>query len=734
MTRDMIDAPEPAGSQPEHPLPHLDPREVQALRTAAEAWSRSTAPAAMQQRGSLHPDVDVVEKKGSRPGDTYVRVRRPERFGFEQIGPGRLQARPTASEPRAGAARTVSRIRHVLLGSPRASEDSIHERLSKFKALATLSSDALSSVAYATEQILLVLVVAGATAYNYSLPIMAVILVLLGTVVLSYRQTIKAYPQGGGSYIVASTNLGPMAGLIAGSALMTDYILTVAVSVASGVDAIVSALPSAEDHRVALCVGFIVILMVVNLRGVKETGNIFALPTYLFIVAMLGMIGVIMIKLLTGNLHGAPPHIENTLEPLSLLIILKAFASGCTALTGVEAISDGVPAFKKPEWKNARITLTVMGVLLAVMFVGITVAAHTLGLVARDSHTPGYETIISQLAHHAFGGGAGYYYVAVATTAILILAANTSFSDFPRLFFFMARDDYAPHQFKRQGDRLAFSNGIIVLGSLAILLEVIFQGRTAALIPLYTIGVFAAFTMSQGGMVTRWRRLREPGWRRGLVVNAVGMCMTAVVFLVTAVSKLPESGLVLVIIPTLVLMFLSVHRHYRDISRQQTVETPTSPDKVKPKCIVPVADLNPVVLQTLAVACTIAGDPSLVIAVYVSDDEAGIARLKAKWRLWGDHVHLEVLDSPYRTVVPPLLQYIDLIDAQDPDDTLVVVLPELVPTRWWQQFLHNQTSLRIKGALLSRPGTVTANVPYHLEPRPRRRWFHLRREDPEEIL
>jgi len=730
----MIEPPAAPRIEPEPPTPELSERERRSLQAAGTAWREGAGPARNRDKGGLRPDIDVVEKRGRHTGDRYVRVRRPERFGLEQVGPGRLQAKPNASEPRAGAARTVSRVRHLLLGSPRASEDSIHERLSKVKALATLSSDALSSVAYATEQILLVLVVAGSAAYAYSLPIMFVILILLGTVVLSYRQTIKAYPGGGGSYIVASTNLGSMAGLVAGSALMTDYILTVAVSAASGVDSIVSAVPAAGAHRVVLCVGFIVLLMLVNLRGVKETGSIFAAPTYLFIIAMLGMIGVITVKLLTGNLHGAPPHIEGTVQSISLLIILKAFASGCTALTGVEAISDGVPAFEPPEWKNARITLTVMGVLLAVMFIGITVSAHTLGLVARDSHVAGYETIVSQLAHTAFGGGFFYYYVTAATAAILILAANTSFSDFPRLFFFMARDDYAPHQFKRQGDRLAFSNGIIVLGSVAIVLELIFQARTDSLIPLYTVGVFAAFTMSQAGMVTRWRRLREPGWRRGLAVNALGMCMTAVVFMVTAISKLPESGLVLIIIPLLVVTFISVHRHYGDISEQQTVETPTSPDKVKPKCIVPVADLNPVVLQTLAVACTITGDPALVIAVYVSDDEKAVARLQAKWRVWGQYVRLVVIASPYRTVVPPLLEYIDFIDAQEPDDTLVVVLPELVPTRWWQQFLHNQTSLRIKAALLSRPGTVTANVPYHLEPRPRRRWLRRRDEDPDEIL
>jgi amino acid transporter len=685
----------------------LTDEESNALREAGRSWAATPRARGAGPDQLVDPDLDARQARGTLPGDRYVRAGRSRRREFEKVAEGYLQAKDAAT-PKS----QLSRLRRWLLGRPLATRQQVHERLTKVKALAVLSSDALSSVAYATEQILLVLGAAGAAALGYSIPVMAVILVLLAAVGLSYRQTIKAYPKGGGSYIVASDNLGPLPGLIAGSALMTDYVLTVAVSVASGVDSIVSAAHGLQPYRVELCLGFVALLILGNLRGIRESGSIFAAPTYIFIGSILLMLGVVGVRLLTGHVHTVPPELGPATQKLSLFLILKAFASGCTALTGVEAISDGVPAFKPPEWRNARTTLSWMVVLLGVMFVGITLSAHALHLHAFQSNDPHYETVISQIAHHAFGSTLLYYLVIVATTAILVLAANTSFSDFPRLFFFMARDDYAPHLFKRLGDRLAFSNGILVLGSLAILLLVVFGGRTDSLIPLYTIGVFLAFTMSQAGMVSRWLRLREPGWQRGLVINAAGMTLTAVVFLVTAREKFFEGAwIVLVLIPALVVTFLSIHRHYTDVAVDLATETPTSPGELRPVVLVPIADLNGLALQSLALARTIS---DTVIAVHVSDDEEEIARLRAKWEAWGNHVPLEIIESPYRSLVRPLLAYIDAIDRQRRDDTIVVVLPEMVATRWWHQILHNQTALRIKAALLFRPGTVVVNVPYHL--------------------
>lgn len=706
----------------------LSQEELATLREASRTWS-SVPPARVNTGAAfIDPDLTALETQGSHPGERYVRVMKSTKQGFEHVAPGWLQATPRASAPATTRSRVGRRIRTAILGQPMASRQLPEERLTKIKALAVLSSDALSSVAYATEQVLVILILAGSAAFTYSIPIMATILVLLGTVVLSYRQTIKAYPKGGGSYIVAKDNLGPRAGLIAGSALMTDYVLTVAVSVASGADAIISAFPTLAGYRVVLCVSMIVLITLGNLRGIRESGKIFAAPTYLFIGAIFLMIGTVGVRLATGTLQPADPTFQPAVENITLFLILRAFASGCTALTGIEAISDGVPAFKVPEWRNARRTLTIMGVLLATMFMGITLGAHVLGLKAYDANDPHYQTIVSQLAHAAFGNNqnAAYLLVIGTTAAILVLAANTSFSDFPRLFYFLARDNYAPHQFKRLGDRLAYSNGILLLAVLATTLTVVFQGTVSKLIPLYTVGVFLAFTMSQAGMVSRWWHRREPGWKHGLPLNALGMTMTAIVFVVTATAKFMEGAwVVLLIIPTLALIFSAIHRHYADISSQTTTETPTSPTSVKPVCIVPIVDLNGVALQSLAMARTISDS---VIAVHISDDEDDIRNIRAKWETWGNHIPLEIIESPYRSLVRPLLSYIDAIDKQRTDDTLIILLPELVATHWWQQLLHNQTAFRLKRALLFRPGTVVVSIPYHLQKRVHRVRRRARKE------
>jgi len=697
----------------------LDETEIRSLQQAGRAWQ--DVPPASPVGGGIDPDLDTREERGSRPGERYVRIVRPKRQGFERVAPGWLQATSRASEPTTGVARRVARVRRLLLGNALETRAFAHQRLSKAMALAILSSDSLSSVAYGPEAILAILAVAGGVAYGSLLPILGAILFLLVALILSYRQVIQEYANSGGSYVVARENLGPIYGLIAGAALITDYVLTVSVSVTSGVQQIASAAPGLQPWLVEASVGFIVLIMVMNLRGVRESASAFAWPTYLYVVSILAMCGTVLVKLALGSLHGGTPDFSHSgvkleTNAFGILLVLKAFSNGCSSLTGIEALSNSVNAFKPPEAKNARTTLAVMGVLLGMMLLGLGVCAKLLGFSVNQ-----HESLLSQVAHSAFGSTLPYFVVIGSTFAVLILAANTSFTGFPRLFYFMASDNYAPHQFKRLGDRLAYSNGIVVLAILSIVLVVAFNGNTLRLIPLYTVGVFIAFTLAQAGMVRRWRRLRKPGWRRGLAVNGVGMVMTATVFIITGADKfLDGAWIVVLLIPLLVLLLRGVHTHYTDVSQRAAVETPTTPTKVKPVCIVPVADLNPIALQSLALARRISDN---VVAVHITDDEQEIARLRAKWEAWGNHVPLEIIESPFRSLVRPLLAYIDAIDKQARDDTLIVVLPEMVATHWWHQLLHNQSALRLKAALLFRPGTVVVNVPYHLQrvPRVRRR-------------
>ncbi|MBJ7608822.1 MAG: APC family permease [Candidatus Dormibacteraeota bacterium] len=706
--------------------------EVSALRQAGEAWSLVPRARVQTGRDFIDPDLDGREERG-RPGERYLRVGRPKTQGFEHKAPGWLEATSRATAPTGDFARLRRRVRSVLLGAPLPTRDLIHERLSKVKALAVLSSDALSSVAYGPEQIVVVFVLAGAgaLAFNYDLIIMGLIGWVLLSVVLSYRQTIKAYPKGGGSYIVAKDNLGTLPGLIAAAALMTDYVLTVAVSISSGIFQLTSAFPGLVSWAVPLCLLAVMLIVGGNLRGIRESGSIFAAPTYAFLVAMFAMIAFDFYRIVSGQCdHGACatlPHVgpnypaTQALASVGIFLILQAFASGCSALTGIEAVSDGVPAFKAPEWRNARTTLVCMGVLLGAMLFGIVVATHILGVRVDNPNGTNPQALLSKLATIAFGfGSLGYYFVIGSTLLILVLAANTAFSDFPRLLFFLARDNFAPHQFRRLGERLAFSNGIFVLGVLASVLIIVFGGDTSRLIPLYAIGVFLAFTMSQTGMVVRWWRRKEPSWRTSIIFNAIGATMTAVVFIVFAVVKFLEGAwVVCIIIPSFVALFMAIHRHYQEVVDHVTTEIPTSPARLKPVCIVPVAELNDVALQSLAMARTISDS---VIAVHICDDEEHIARLRARWDVWGNHVPLEVLESPYRSFTRPLLRYIDAIDKQRSDDTIIIVLPELVATRWWHALLHNQTALRLKAQLLFRPGTVVISVPYHLQHAP-----HVRR-------
>jgi amino acid transporter len=731
------------------PAADAAPPEEEFLRKAGQIWSVQTPPTADDRWSRVDPDVELYEEdEDTGGGGGVIRIARTHDATLERQTGGYLRATSRAERPEDGVARVVADVRSFILGAPLASSRAAHERLTKIKALAVLSSDALSSVAYATEQTLAVLLLAGVGALSLGPPIGIAIVLLLLAVGFSYRQTIKAYPKGGGSYIVASDNLGPIAGLTAGAALMTDYILTVAVSVSAGIGAVTSALPQLAPLTVELGVVVIALIVIGNLRGIREAGSIFAIPTYLFIFGMGALIIFGGIHLFTqGAFVDESIRHSNYIGPepvpgfgligaAGMLLVLRAFASGCTALTGVEAISDGVPAFKPPEWRNARTTLMIMIGILAVTFLGITFLASQFALQpdyqfgagglplpleeARNYMGP-YQTILSKLAHVAFGTGPGYYYIQATTALILVLAANTSFSDFPRLLYFMARDGYAPSQFGTLGDRLAFSNGIITLGLLAGVLYIIFRGSTDALIPLYTIGVFLSFTLSQGGMCVRWWRHRNDGtpetrhWRQSLAVNLVGAVLTALVLVIAAATKFVHGAwVVVVLIPIIVMLALAIHRHYRNAKKRVQADTPLTPGDVHPVAVVPIADLTDVELQTLALARRLA---DRVVAVFITDDPERIREIRRKWEVWGNHVPLEVIESPYRSVIRPLLNYLDAIEAQNKGGTLLVILPEMVYGRWWHQFLHNQTALRLKAALLFRPGTVVVNVPYHLRER-----------------
>ncbi len=602
----------------------------------------------------------------------------------------------------------LHRLKRLFVGTPLPTAQQRHERLGKTTALAVFASDALSSVAYATEEILLVLILAGSVALSYSLPIAVAIAVLIAIVVSSYRQTIHAYPQGGGAYIVSKDNLGTCAGLVAGAALLIDYVLTVAVSVAAGVAAVTSAVPVLFRYRVWLCVAAVVVVAVANLRGIRESGNLVAAPTYLFI----GSLGVLLVYGGLGAIFDfipeAPyPQHPPGLEGVGLFLILRAFSSGCTALTGVEAVSDGVPAFKRPEAQNARVVLTWLGAILITLFLGITVLTYDFGILPRPE-----ETVISQVARHVFGRSAFYYVIQAGTMLILLLAANTSFADFPRLSFFLARDRFIPRQFAAQGDRLVFSNGIVILAGLATLLLVVFGGDTHALIPLYAVGVFLSFTLSQASMVRRWLRLREEGWRWRSWFNGLGALVTGLVMLTIAATKFTHGAWIVVfLIPTLVVMFLSVHRHYEKVAEQLSLEGFAPPPPMTTTVLVLVGDLHRGVIKAIQYAQALSPNAK---AVFVETDPERTRKLEEKWRKMGMGVPLIVLASPYRSLLGPLLEYIDHLQT-DENHVVTIVLPEFIPARWWQLGLHNQTALLIKGAMLFRKNVIVTDVPFHLK-------------------
>jgi len=610
----------------------------------------------------------------------------------------------------------LPRLKRLLVGSPLRTTELPHQRLSKKAALAVFASDALSSSAYATEEVLLALVLGGAAVLHLSIPAALGIALLLAIVVISYSQTIHAYPSGGGAYIVAKENLGVTPGLVAASALLIDYVLTVAVSVAAGIAAITSAVPALYPHRVTLCLASILFILLANLRGVRESATLFGIPVYWFIFSAYSLVVGGLFRALTAGTAAFPqPAFPPAAEIPMMWLFLRAFASGCTALTGVEAISNGVQAFKQPVSRNASITLFWMAGILGTLFLGITVLAHWFGIIPREG-----ETVLSQMNRNIFGHGALYYLIQGATTAILILAANTSFADFPRLSSILARDKFVPRQLANLGDRLVFSNGILVLGLAAGALVVAFQGDTHRLIPLYMIGVFVSFTLSQAGMVVHWRRLREPGYRWRMALNAFGTFSTAAVLCVVAAVKFTHGAwLVMVAIPFLVLVFRRTRAHYFQVTTELSLSAFDQPQGARHTVVVPVpATPNRVVLAAIEYAKSISQD---VIAVHVSTDGHDRTALQTRWKKFVSDVPLIVLDSPYRSVLRPLLQFIDEIEELRSEDKLTVLLPEFVPKRWWHNLLHNQTTLILKGVLLLRPGIVVTSVPFHLRGAPLRR-------------
>ena len=670
-----------------------------------------------RRRAPLIPGLELHEvRKGVKPGSRYVRVVPRSEQPFRRLGrPDVLQATEAAIRPRTALEAVWRQFKRLLVGIPLSTAQLPYERLTKVKALAIFSSDAISSSAYATEAILLILVLAGSGAMGTVLPIAGAIALLLMIVAFSYRQTVHAYPSGGGAYIVARANLGTMPGLTAAGALMVDYVLTVSVSIAAGVAAITSAAPALHDERVLLAVLFVGLIMLGNLRGVRESGTIFAAPTYLFIFSFGLMIVVGLVRAFFGGVEAASaPEAQRVVatQSLGLFLILRAFASGSAALTGVEAISNGVPAFKPPESRNAAATLAWMAAILGFLFLGVSLLAHQMHVMPLET-----QTVPSQIAKATFGETPLYYLVQVSTTMILVLAANTSFADFPRLASILARDGFLPRQFSFRGDRLNFSHGIGALAILASVLLVIFAADTNRLIPLYALGVFLSFTLSQSGMVVHWWKLREADWRRSIVINGIGAVATGVVAVIIASTKFTHGAWISLLgIGLLIYLFTVIRRHYRRVAEQLEVAVPSlaATPEARPRnqpVLVPVDKVNEAVRLAVDYARKTSEN---VTALHVSDDVSEADELGQRWEEVIPDVPLVVIESPYRSLIIPILTYIDALDHSHPGETITVLLPELVPARPWHRFLHNQSAAHLKKALRARPNTLVVGVPYLL--------------------
>ncbi len=600
-------------------------------------------------------------------------------------------------------------IKSFLIGSPIETVREKHERLNKLMGLAVFSSDALSSVAYGTEEILFALILGGTAMLHYSLPVTFSIVVLVTIVATSYFQTINAYPSGGGAYIVAKDNLGTYPGVIAGAALLIDYVLTVTVSISAGIEAITSAFPSLHNQTVIMCLLAIVLIMVINLRGVRESGKIFSIPVYIFLGSLFLLIAMSYVKSITIL---RPPLVEYKAaasNALPIFILLRAFASGCATLTGIEAVSNGVQAFRAPEARNAGITLIWMAVLLGVLTLGIAYFADYYRIMPNEN-----ETVLSQLARTIFSKGFIYYTIQFATAFILVLAANTSFADFPRLSSIMATDRFLPRQLSNRGDRLVFSNGIVLLGFFAALLLVVFGGDTHALIPLYAVGVFTAFTLSQAGMVRHWIKFKGQGWKKSIVINGLGAIATGIVLIIIATEKFTHGAwIVLVAIPGLVVLMMKIHSHYASVAEQLSVTSceVNQPEFTHHSVIIPISGVQQAVISAVKYAKVLSDD---VVALYVCLDPAATKLTREKWDQQCMGVRLIILDSPFRSIIAPILDYIDEIQQRYKDGVITVILPEFVPSKWWHHLLHNQTALFIKGMLLFKKGVVSTSVPFQL--------------------
>ncbi|GGJ03278.1 APC family permease [Paenibacillus hunanensis] len=603
----------------------------------------------------------------------------------------------------------LGKLKRILIGRPMKSAELEAEKLGKLKALAILSSDALSSVAYGTEQILIVLMVAGFAALWYSVPISLAVLGLLVILVISYRQTIFAYPTGGGAYIVAKDNLGQIPSLIAGGSLLVDYVLTVAVSSSAGTDAITSAFPVLHDHRVLIALIMIVFLTIMNLRGVTESASVLAIPIYLFVVAIFFLIISGVIKYMTGGIEAAAPEFGATVSNVSLFLLLKAFSSGCSALTGVEAVSNAIPNFRQPAERNAAATLLMMGIILGSMFIGITLLAYWYGVSPRPT-----ETIISQIARMTFGSGVIYFIIQGVTALILFLAANTAYSAFPLLSFMLAKDKYMPHMFMVRGDRLGFSNGIIFLSLASALLVIVFHGETDNLIPLYAVGVFIPFTLSQLGMMIRWIKLRPANWGIKLLINTIGMLTTLSITLIFIFTKFSQIWIIFIFLPIVVYLFHKIYVHYQNTAEQLRIDL--DQDKPQPKgntIIIPVAGITRVVMNTISYAQTLSPN---VVAVYVGFDEEAIEKMEKKWEQWNPGVRLIILRSRYRSILGPLRRFIDTVEWKNGEtDHITILIPQFVTKHWWESILHNQTSLLMRAYLINYKDVVVATVPFHLK-------------------
>ncbi|MGS2618137.1 APC family permease [Micromonospora sp. LZ34] len=715
---------------PSAEFPPLEPEELATLRRIGDQWRaarRNRPPGA-----DLLPVDPGLRRHDGRPAPT--RFGRLAPIAMFRVGePGELVATEPANLPGSRFGRALTRLRRVLLGPPLSSAAVLYERMRKLVALPVLSSDLLSSVAYGPEAMLAVLLLAGSGALGLSLPLAAGLAVLMVAVGISYRQTVVAYPHGAGSYVVAGDNLGPRAGLAAAAGLMVDYVLTVAVSVAAGVHAVTSALPGLAGLTVPLGVLAIGLLLAGNLRGVRTAGHLFVLPTYAFVVALLALLAVGYARAAGRGFEPVPPPPVPAVEGLGLLLVLRAFSSGAVSMTGIEAVSNAVPVFRPPEWRNARTTLGWMMTMLVLLFVGLTVLVHLAGVVPTPE-----ATLLSQLARVTFPTGPWYGLVQAATALILLLAANTAFNGFPRLLFFMARAEHAPRRFLHMGDRLAFSDGLVALAVAAAVVLVAFRGHTESLIPLYAVGVFLAFTLSQSGMVVHWRRRRGAGWRRRAAVNAVGAALSGLVLVTAAASKFTEGAWVVVVaVPLLVLLGTAIHRHYTLLHRSLALHPPPAgpppappvvpapppaagaatpegeelPQQVRHLVVVPVARLNRASLRALAYADSL-GQPTL--AVHIAPEEPEADRFREQWDAWGDHVRLETIVSPYRAVIGPLAHYLEALHASRADLVLTVIVPEVVVRSRWHRPLHSRAEQRLRAALRPLPGVVVTSVPVHL--------------------